>query len=87
MNATQRLDAAQDLSVRLVVASPGDRPVARLPALDLLRFLAAFAVAAFHLVAVAGNQGVSIWGRPSEGSSDRCVSSRRGGGWASPSSS
>jgi peptidoglycan/LPS O-acetylase OafA/YrhL len=38
----------------------------RLPALDLLRFVAALGVAVFHLAAVAGTGGVHIWGRPAE---------------------
>ena len=37
-----------------------------MPALDLLRFVAAMSVAVFHLLAVAGRQtGVNVWGQPS----------------------
>jgi peptidoglycan/LPS O-acetylase OafA/YrhL len=46
--------------------SPPDRHGTRLPALDLFRFVAAFGVAVFHLVAVAGTGGVHIWGAPAD---------------------
>jgi peptidoglycan/LPS O-acetylase OafA/YrhL len=46
--------------------SPLDRRGTRLPALDLFRFVAAFSVAVFHLVAVAGTGGVHIWGGPAD---------------------